>query len=331
VLGWICLLASVAVGQDKPKLIGEIEFFGYAGNDLQKVKAALQIHEQESFDLEAFAEKAEQSKFAIKTATGQTPTDIAPVCCDDAGNWIIFIGLSGKPARYNPTPKAATRLPGNALELYERFINALMESMQKGNFNEDSSKGYALAEHPPLRATQLAMRAYAVGHAAILREVLKTAADDKQRIAAAELLGYAPQFRSQIAALVYAIQDRNGLVRNNAIRALVVMANSNPKIASEIPAAGFIELLLSGTWTDLNKSSNVLAVLTRNRNARLFAPLRRAEVLGRLIEMARWRTGHAEPARVILGRLAGIDEPRLQALIKAGNAEVIIDALKQKR
>ena len=330
-LGWMCLLASTAFGQDKPKLIGEIEFFGYAGSDLQKIRAALPIHEQDAFSLEAFAEKAEQTRAAIKKVTGQAPTDVAPVCCDDGGNWIIYIGLAGKPARYNPPPKAATRLPGNALDLYDRFIKALMEGMQKGETTEEHSQGYALATYPPLREAQLAMRAYAVAHEAIVREVLKTAADDKQRIAAAELLGYAPQSRAQIAALVYANQDSNELVRNNAIRALVVLANSNPKVASEIPAAGFIELLLSGTWTDLNKASNVLSVLTRNRNARLLAAFGRREVLARLIEMARWRPGHAEPARFILGRLAGIDEPRLQALVNAGKVEAIIDELNRKR
>jgi hypothetical protein len=331
VLVWLSLLASVAFGQDKPKVIGEIEFFGYAGSDLQKIKAALPVQEQEDFSLEAFAQKAEFTKAAIKTVIGRAPTDVAPVCCDNAGNWIIYIGLSGSPAHYNPPPKAATRLPGNALELYDRFMKALMEGLQKGDFAEDHSTGYALSRSPLLRAAQLEMRAYAVKHEAIVRAVLKTAADDQQRIAAAELLGYAPQSKAQIAALVSANQDGNGLVRNNAVRALMVLADSNPKLAGEIPSTGFVDLLLSGTWTDLNKAGNALLVLTRNRNARLLASLRRREILDRLIEMARWRPGHAEPARVLLGRLAGIDEPRLQELIKTGKTEAIIDELNRKR
>jgi hypothetical protein len=66
------------------------------------------------------------------------------------------------------------------------------------------------------------------------------------------------QSSSQIAALVHASRDSNSGVRNNATRALLVLAESNPKRAKEIPADKFIELLLSGTWTDLNKASGLL-------------------------------------------------------------------------
>jgi hypothetical protein len=205
-----------------------------------------------------------------------------------------------------------------------------MEEVQKGANTEDHSKGYALSASPLLRAIQLEMRAYAVDHGALLREVLATSADDQQRIAAAELLGFARQSKSQIATLAQAHQDSNGKVRNNAIRALLVLADSSPKIAREIPAAGFIDLLLSGTWTDLNKASNLLAILTRKKNTRLLAALRRQEVLDRLIEMARWRTGHGEPARTLLGRIAGIDERRLKELVETGKVEAIIRELERK-
>jgi hypothetical protein len=39
----IALLTSGAFGQDKPKSIGEIEFFGYAGIALDEVRAALPL------------------------------------------------------------------------------------------------------------------------------------------------------------------------------------------------------------------------------------------------------------------------------------------------
>ncbi len=56
----IILLASSCLGQDKPKLIGEIEFFGYSGIDLNKVRAALPFHEKDRFNAETFAEKEEE-------------------------------------------------------------------------------------------------------------------------------------------------------------------------------------------------------------------------------------------------------------------------------
>jgi hypothetical protein len=326
----VILLASSATGQDKPKLIGEIEFFGYSGIDLNKVRAALPFQEKDRFLVETFAEKEEQTREAVKQVIGHAPTDIAPVCCDGQGDWIIFIGLSGETIRDNRPPGATTRLPENILNLYERFIRVNMEGVQKGDFTEDHSKGYALSAYQPLRSIQFEMRAYAVGHEALLRAVLNTSSDEGQRIVAAELLGYTEQSKSQIAALVHANRDSNSDVRNNATRALIVLAESSPKVAMEIPAKGFIELLLSGTWSDLNKASNLLNSLMKSGNRKILTQLRKREVLDRLIEIARWRS-HGEPARYILGRIAGIEESRLEQLIRTGKVEVIINELQGKR
>ena len=325
----ILLLPSVTFGQDKPKLIGEIEFFGYSRIDLNKLRAALPFHERDGFDGEIFAAKFEQAAEAVKQVSGQWPTDITNVCCDGEGNWVIFIGLSGKTIRYNPPPKGTARLPENIVNLYERFIKVNMESVQKGATAEDHSQGYALSADPPLRSIQLEMRAYAVEHGALLRDVLETSPDERQRMVAAELLGYARQSKTQLAALVRANQDSNGTVRNNATRALIVLAESSPKVAREIPAEGFIELLLSGTWSDLNKASNLLDSITKSRGAKMLARLRQKEVLDRLIEIARWRS-HGGPARYILGRIAGIDEGRLEQLVKANKVEAIINEVQSK-
>jgi hypothetical protein len=325
----ILIAASNASGQDKPKLVGEVEFFGYSGINLDKLRAALPFHETDSFTLETFAAKLEPAGEAVKRVTGQWPTDVAYVCCDDRGNWIVFIGLSGKTINYNPPPKGNTRLPENILSLYERFTKSNMESVQQGASAEDRSKGYALSTHPPLRSIQLEMRAYAVGHDQLLRDVLENSSDDQQRIVAAQLLGYARKSKSQIAALIHANRDSNGTVRNNATRALIMLAESSLKTAMEIPAEGFVELLLSGTWSDLNKVSGLLSAITKSRNAELLAKLRRREVLERLIEMARWRS-HGQAARYILGRIAGIGESRLERLVRSSKVEEIINELPGK-
>src|SRR5215216_59059 len=98
----LLLSAHGASGQDKPKIIGEIEFYGYSGSgiDLDKVRAALPFHEKESFSGEAFVEKFERSAEAVKGVAGQFPTNMSNVCCDRRGDIAIFIGLSGKAIRY---------------------------------------------------------------------------------------------------------------------------------------------------------------------------------------------------------------------------------------
>jgi hypothetical protein len=259
--------------------------------------------------------------------TGRYPTDLANVCCDERGDRVIFIGLDGKTIRYNPPPKGHIRLPDRMLGLHDRSLELNDENVRQGAAAEDDSRGYALSAYPPLRSVQLRMRAYSVGRGAYIREVLETAADERQRIAAATLLGYARRSRSQLAALVRASQDGSDGVRNNATRALIVLARSSPTIAGEIPASNFIELLLSGKWTDLNKASNLLNFITRSRKRELLAQLHQREVLERLVEIARWRS-HGEPARYILGRVAGIDEGRLEQLVAAEQVETIISALR---
>jgi|SRR5882672_921987 len=65
-LSLIILLASGAAGQDKPKLIGKIEFFGYAGIDINKLRAALPFHEQDSFIWETFVAQLGPTGAAVK-------------------------------------------------------------------------------------------------------------------------------------------------------------------------------------------------------------------------------------------------------------------------
>jgi hypothetical protein len=94
-------------------------------------------------------------------------------------------------------------------------------------------------------------------------------------------------------------------------------------------AASFIDLINSGIWSDRNKGSFVLLELTRTRDPNLLTALR-AKALDSLIEMARWRSmGHALPARVVLGRIAGLPEEGLLQLA-TGPPEPILDALPRQ-
>ncbi len=323
-LPMVILLACSICAQEQSKRIGEIEFFGYAGVDLGKVRSALPIREGDAFNIDRGENTIAQVREAVKRATGRLPTDVSSTCCDRRNNWIIFIGLSGRTLSYNPQPKGTTRLPARITRLYERFMDANKQAVMRGVGEEDQSKGYALSKDPSLHAIQLEVRAYAIDHEALLREVLVNSADDAQRIVAAEFLGYARQSNEQLTSLAHASRDRSSAVRNNATRALAVLAASRSKIAAEIPAAGIVEQLLSGTWTDLNKASFLLSTITMNRDISLPKELREEQVVDRLIEMARWRTGHAIAAQYILGCIGRIDKRQLEELLNAGKVEIII-------
>ncbi len=315
--------------------VGLIEFYGTTGLDVEKVRAALPVREGETFptlvDLYATRPRIEET---VRSVTGRPTTEIA-IVSPGQDVWHLFVGLSGSSVKsfpYNPEPKGTARLPEAALDVYRQVDAAFLNAMQRGATGEDDSKGYALSsDDETLRAKQLAMHEYAARHDDVIRAVLRTSADKEQRQIAAELLGYANQSRRQMADLVWASHDPDDGVRNNATRALAVLARSNPKVAARIPAAGFIEMLNSGKWADRNKAGELLLALSQWREPKLLAALR-AQALDSLLEMARWRSGHAQASRMMLGRIAGIEDARLYKLVSDNDqVEVIIKAVQGKQ
>ncbi|MEK6281793.1 MAG: HEAT repeat domain-containing protein [Acidobacteriota bacterium] len=325
------VLAFLVSAQDKQRRIGAIEFYGLAGFDQREIRANLPSKEGDVLPQSSDATLAiiEKVKESVKQTTGKSPTHVGMVCCDNKGEGMIFIGLPGKNVKditLRPAPRGSLRLPQHFLGLYDETMDALTNAVLNGARSDDS-KGYPLSTDVVLRSRQLKARNLALRHGPLLRRVLITAKDPKHRIAAAQFLGYARQSSLQIAALVHASRDVDDVVRNNAVRALGVLAGTNSRVAEQIPAEGFIEMLNSGSWTDRNKAGFVLSGLTSSRNPKVQAQLR-AKALDSLIEMARWRSpGHASSARVLLGRIAGIEEKRLQQLIAAGQVDEIIKAL----
>jgi len=87
-------------------------------------------------------------------------------------------------------------------------------------------------------------------------------------------------------------------------------ANANPDRAIVIPPGSFIDMLNSIVWSDRNKSLAVLVSLTEGRDPELLATLRASSVSS-LKEMCAWtHWGHAEPACLILQRIAGLPDDR---------------------
>jgi len=331
-LSLILLLVFVTAvfSQNNVIRISKIEFFGTNSQSVENLTKSLPYKEGDETSIVAIPETSARLKQAIKQATGNEPTDVAIVCCDEGG-LMIYIGLNRGIAshfKYNPEPRGASHLPQNILELYQQAMDLTFEAVPKEGGNEQSS-GFALSTYPPLRAKELALREYALRNEPLVRHVLKRSADATHRAAAATLLGYARNSSRQIAALIQASHDVNDGVRNNAVRALGELAASGAKIASQIPPDDFVEMLNSETWTDRNKGAFLLEKLTATRDKRLLSQLRQ-QALASLVEMARWRNaGHASNPLMILGRVAGIEENRLIELVTQGNVEKIVSEVNK--
>jgi hypothetical protein len=325
----VALLAASAYGKNR---VGDIEFFGYT--DFAKPS---QLRKELSIRVRDLVtpQTEQQLRQTVKLNTFHAPTDVALVCCDAHHDYTVFIGLPGPTTvsiSYYPAPKEHLRLPKNVVHIYYRLMDALGVAVRKGGSapGEDDSRGYALTNDPTARSLELKLHNYAVGHEDELLGVLRDSSSAEQRQIAAATLGYARESRGQIMALVAATQDPDADVRNNATRALGVLASSSPQVADQIRAEPFIEMLKSGVWTDRNKALFVLVELTKTRNPALLANLR-AQALQPLIEMAKWRDVHAEPARMILGRMAGIPETQLIKEALQPSPLPILDALRAHR
>jgi HEAT repeats len=329
-LRYILTVSALLFSQSQSVTIGPIDFYGYGDLDLDRIRTVVPLREGDQLSRESKEQTVARLKQALEQATGRTPSDVATICCDERGRLMVYIGFAGDSAgriRYNPLPHGAIGLTPAALRVHREATDAWFDAMERGVPGEDDSKGYALSNDPRAKAKQLALHNYAMQNERLLRSVLESAADVEQRQAAAEMLGYANTSRGQIAALVHASRDSNPDVRNNAIRALGVIARSNQGTTAMIPADTFIELLNSGIWTDRNKSAALLATLTERRDPKLLARLR-AESLKALLEMARWHSrGHADTARLLLGRIAGIEEKRLVRMLQNGDVDQIVKAV----
>ena len=335
-IGLIVFFTTTACGRNR---VGDIEFFGYKGiSTPSQLRKEIPVHVGDSLfpqsDVSARRTK-DRLRLAVKRATGHEPTDVAIVCCDANGDSTIFIGLPGSTGQkftYNPAPKGNEGLPKDFADLYYRLDKAIEAAVQKGGTaaQEDDSHGYALSGDPAARALELQMRKYSLRHENELVRVLKESSSPEQRRIASSALGYARQSRRQIAALVWACRDPDAGVRNNAARALGVLASSSPRLAEQIPPETFIDMLKSEVWTDPNKAGFVLMDLTRARPAALLAELR-TQALGPLIEMAKWHdTGHAYSARILLGRIAGIPEKKLEKEAFQSSPQPILEAVASR-
>jgi hypothetical protein len=320
--------ATAFVAPDRRPL-GEVDFFGYKGLDIAAVRAALPFHEGDSFPPPKVHsdQLKRQVAAAIEQVIGRQPTDVSFVCCDAKQHYMVYIGLPGESYEdlaFNRAPTGGARFAKDALKLDQEMDRAWTNAVMKGHATEDDSAGYTLTNDPQARKAQLALRDYALQHEELVRKVLASSSDAQHRALAAEMLGYGRQSDRQIDDLVQASLDPDDGVRNNAIRALEVLATAKPDLTRSIPPQPFVRLLRSGAWSDHNKASLVLAALTTTRDPKLLEELR-ADALESLLEMAGWRNiGHAEAALTILGRIAGLEENTLNKLIEAGQTAPIL-------
>jgi hypothetical protein len=323
----LTLLGSTTLDAQFPP-VGTIDFYGLRTISESQVRAQLQIKEGDA----APKSKAEAKEIEkrIVSLPNLVEAQISPVCCDNNGKTMLYVGVreKGIPAlTFRPTPKGTFILTVEMIKVSKEFSEAHQNAILKGDVAEDRSAGHSLMKNAEARAIQEKFIPIANRNLNLLRRVLRESADAEHRALAVEVIAYYRDKSVIITDLVYAMKDSNSTVRNNAMRALGLIAGyaaAHPEKNLKIPFSPFVEMLNSIEWTDRNKSSLALAEITEKRNPQLLGLLRR-KAIPSLIEMARWKNeGHAQMPLIILARAAGFSEDEIGQAIMNGKREELI-------
>jgi len=317
--------------------IGIIDFYGLRQVGQSQARDALKITEGDTIitDGDRKPDSITQAEGRLSALPGVLSARVNLVCCD-GGRAILYVGIEEQGSstlRFRAAPRGSIRLPGDVMQAGQELSRALMRAVQSGDASEDDLKGHALMHDPTVRAVQERFIAFAARDLK-LRDVLRDSADAEHRALAAQILGYAANKRAVTGDLAYGMDDPSEPVRNNAMRALALiaaLASATPELKIRVPTRPFVPLLNSPVWTDRNKASMALMALSANRDPELIASLRE-HALASLIEMARWRSeGHAAAGLWLLGRIGGLSEDAIQAAWSRGDREAAIDAALKRR
>ena len=300
----LCALHTPVAAQSSR--IGAIEVFGARTLSPDEVKQASGLSEGGTIP-----ENPGDVEERIRRLPGVTAADASVVCCEN-GRSVVYLGIQEGGAAFQPrpAPTGIVAVPDEVLKAEEEFSAALQDAVERGQADEDHSEGHALMRDPRARAAQERFIDLASLYGDSLRSVLRESRFPLQRALAAQVLGYLPDKARAIDALAPALSDASAAVRNDAARALWIIASyarDDAELRARIPVEPLIGMLHSVDWTDRNKASLVLMALTAARDSTLLALLNdgaRAE----LEEMAAWRTQHGLAPFVILGRIDGRDD-----------------------
>ena len=319
---------STAAADSRPP-IGIIEVYGARRVSEERIREALQIKEGDALPL-----KSGEVEQRVAAILGVRQVHLNTVCCD-AGKSILYVGIQESGAGrlvFRAAPTGSIRLPEEIVQAGQALDRALMEAVQRGDAEEDPSQGYSLARNPDARAIQQRFIGFAAHDGKLLADVLRFSGDAEHRARAAEIIAYTTNKEAAVSDLIHATRDPSPGVRNEAVRALALIAafaQRHPEGQLRVPWTPLIDLLNSVVWTDRNKASFALMQLSEGRDPELLSELK-SGALPALVEMARWKSrAHALPSFVILGRIAGMNDDAIFKAWEGGRHQSIIESFQK--
>jgi hypothetical protein len=313
----------------QPK-VGVVEIFGLRKVSPEKVRKALGV--LEGGPLPASKVDIEER---LEAVDGLVKASVEAVCCLDK-QAILYVGVEERGAPHFETrlpPNHDLSIPGEVMEEWTNFTTNIAVAVRRGTAEEDLTQGHSLVKDAGARQSQLKFVDLAEKHQALLKQVLHNAGDEQQRAIAAYVLGYLADKKAAESELQFAMQDFDSTVRINAMRGLVaitVLSTLKPELGLKVSPTWFVEMLNSSNFTDRLKAAEALFHFTGKRDEHVMAHIRE-RALPSLMEMAAWREpGHAVPAFILLGRMAGLGEEEIQDLWKKGDRQALLKKVSGK-
>ena len=310
----------------QPRVAG-VEIYGARKVEQKKILAALAVKPGD-----ALPASRGDVEGRLAEVEGVRRAKLEAFCCL-GGQAILYVGVeeSGAPAMaVNSEPEQELALPDDVMKAYREFAAALARATAEGDLSEDTSEGFPIMNNLAARMAQRRLPGLAGLNEDTLRDVLKHAREPEQRAAAAYLAGYAPSRRYVVDDLQLALRDPDPAVRANVMRSLRALARAGQAASAanwRVEPAWFLPLLGSIDLSDRLEAVRTLLEMAAQADAELSAS-QKERALPALVEMARWQyAGHAQPAFLLAGRLAGQSEAELQRAWAAGEREKVLAGL----
>ncbi len=325
----VVALSAPIWAQDLTPRIGSIEIYGARKIPEKRILDALGV--QQGSPLPPSRTAAELRLVGLR---GVALSHLEAVCCDDAHRMILYVGVEEREAphvEFHPAPSHDVELPEDVMALYQDFLDRAKEASRDGAPAEDLTNGYSLMTDFESRADQIRLQNMAEDYFPQIHDVIRNAADEEQRAAAAYILQYSKRTeritKQMVEDLEYALSDDSELVRSAAMRSLKAVAvggKLHPEQGIQIQPTWYVQLLNSVVWSDRRTASLALVEMTESRSEETIG-LMRDRALTSIVEMARWKDlAHALPPFILAGRIAGVSEKEIKDAWIAGDRESVI-------
>ena len=318
---WLVLFSGPTAAQEPNFVLGDVVVYGTErfdaavirsefASELQQLVAAMTADDGRRTDrIVARIKEQLNSRGPFAYLSISTSSDVSR-----APNFTVFVTVDvvekadrDRRMPFRTPPAGRYRDPDRLFRLWEEYEASMFELMMAGSLpaNSECPVLHCLFgfDHPDLKPFLASFNEGASRNEDVLYEIAEGDRDASHRSTAILLLAHTNNVDRLLPVLGRAIYDPDGVVRNYAMRVMIMLARDDPERNS--PVDDLVAALDFPESTDRNKSAATLLALCESP---IYREIIRREALPTLLQLM--RTGppiNHEPAYDILRELSGED------------------------